>query len=331
MRTVSKQRVGSVLALGAMIFIVAACSVNIDTGTNQTPQSGSDPNSEPGSGGVHISSSVSWKPPFLPVKLVWDDQGLSVEGEQSIITPIGTFGIGESVALTSSDYDSLILIIRDRNRAKESAYEISNDEEIAVDLDGGAKIYVSLKQVVIDVTDTPTKAIVLRRKTDITVPAATFNSQKGISVGSTVEVLPYEMGIRANPGKNEWMWDTAVQGKQLYVQGGPAFSEGSLWWQVSGWNTKNIIGWASESYLKVASTIANINVGSEVQVNYDDLNIRSSPSPNSDVVTTLHRGRTMQVIGGPQDVNGRSWWQVTQWDNSGRSGWCPDKYIKPTQ
>jgi len=59
---------------------------------------------------------VEYKPPFIPAKLVIDNQGnVAIEGEASLVTPVGEFSIGAEYELKREE-DSLLVIIRDRKK-----------------------------------------------------------------------------------------------------------------------------------------------------------------------------------------------------------------------
>ena len=116
---------------------------------------------------VGCSASVSYKPPLLPVKLVIDNAGnISVEGEVSIVTFVGEFSIGAEYTLSSKP-DSILVIIRDRNkgtRGLDTIYRVrTSGDEFTVVLNGETTVQVVNKQVIIDVTNANVKTIEFRR------------------------------------------------------------------------------------------------------------------------------------------------------------------------
>ena len=55
----------------------------------------------------------------------------------------------------------------------------------------------------------------------------------------------------------------------------------------------------------------------------DTLNMRQTPSKSATVVSVLKPGTVLNVMAGPQSVDGLRWWQVSLTDNSA-SGWVVD-------
>lgn len=72
---------------------------------------------------------------------------------------------------------------------------------------------------------------------------------------------------------------------------------------------------------------AALAVGGTASVTQDGLNLRASATTNSDVVTTLAAGQTLTIIGGPQDADGYTWWQI-QLDD-GTQGWVAADFLQP--
>lgn len=68
-------------------------------------------------------------------------------------------------------------------------------------------------------------------------------------------------------------------------------------------------------------------VGGTATVTEDGLNVRASASTSAEVVTTLAQGQQVSIIGGPEDADGFSWWQV-QLDD-GTQGWVASQFLEP--
>jgi hypothetical protein len=58
----------------------------------------------------------------------------------------------------------------------------------------------------------------------------------------------------------------------------------------------------------------------------DGLNLRPDASTTGEPVTTLAAGEELTVIGGPEEGEGFTWWQVV--DGAGNSGWVVQEYIQ---
>jgi hypothetical protein len=120
---------------------------------------------------------VRYKPPFLPVEFIIGPDGVDIEGDRTIVTPIGVFETGATYAL-SSRRDSIYVVIRGapaRNGGSASGtrtmtsrvdqvYQVrgGGDQFTAV-VNGTSTIQVSGRKVLIDVTRGGVNRIQLRR------------------------------------------------------------------------------------------------------------------------------------------------------------------------
>lgn len=76
---------------------------------------------------IVAQAKVSWKPPFLPVSLSINSEGaVSIEGETSLVTPIGTFSFGAEIPLSKA-VDETQIIVRDRVRKTQRVYALKSD------------------------------------------------------------------------------------------------------------------------------------------------------------------------------------------------------------
>lgn len=67
--------------------------------------------------GGDVTPQAEFKPTLLPVKIVVDPSGISLEGSSpNIATPIGTFSIGAKYALPEREEQTIYVIIRDRKK-----------------------------------------------------------------------------------------------------------------------------------------------------------------------------------------------------------------------
>ena len=107
---------------------------------------------------------VFWKPPFLPFKLHLGSDGISVQGDASVVTPIGAFGIGASVPVIESpkpvtinnisvEKNDLLLVIRNKNKWGDKVYKITDGNDISVFTDGETMILAKNGNVLIDVSN----------------------------------------------------------------------------------------------------------------------------------------------------------------------------------
>ena len=121
--------------------------------------------------------SASYKPPYLPVKLVLDGAGnVSITGDVSIVTFVGEFSIGAQYTL-NSDPDSIMVIVRNRKKGGlgfDTIYRVKNNKNrfVAV-LDGNTVVQVENNQVLIDITDVTVRSIEFKT-TDGIVPIVEY-------------------------------------------------------------------------------------------------------------------------------------------------------------
>lgn len=123
-------------------------------------------------------TSASYRPPFLPVKLVIDSAGnVSVVGGVSIVTFVGEFSIGAEYTIRSEP-DSIMLILRDQNKGLhglDTIYRVRTDgDEFVVVLNGETSVQVVNKRVIIDITNADVKSIEFKRAEDSGVKILSF-------------------------------------------------------------------------------------------------------------------------------------------------------------
>lgn len=93
---------------------------------------------------------AEWKPPFLPIVITVDGEGIQVAGEASIATPVGTFSVGYSHDLLKEEHKNLVLVIKDKQ--KEHVYEIDSDKKLFVFVNGTTLIEAKNNVVIVDAT-----------------------------------------------------------------------------------------------------------------------------------------------------------------------------------
>lgn len=70
----------------------------------------------------------------------------------------------------------------------------------------------------------------------------------------------------------------------------------------------------------------DIAVGGFVRV-VDGVNFRTEPSTAGQLIRTLADGVVLEVVGGPTDAEGLTWWQLR--DVDGSLGWAASQYLAP--
>lgn len=118
-------------------------------------------------------SSISYKPPLLPIKISIDNKGnINVSGDMSVITPIGTFSIGANYTIHNIP-NTTIVILRDKNKSKDGIDEIfrikNEGDTLTAILDGKTIVKISNNQILIDITDAKISSIEFIREENKTL------------------------------------------------------------------------------------------------------------------------------------------------------------------
>ena len=78
-----------------------------------------------------------YKPPFIPVEITINEDGIEMSASGEIITIYGTFGLGYSKNFASNNNDCFYVVINNTSTDKKTVYSINKGEELTYDdLDG---------------------------------------------------------------------------------------------------------------------------------------------------------------------------------------------------
>jgi hypothetical protein len=151
-----------------------------------------------------------------------------------------------------------------------------------------------------------------------------------LTPGSTARItsgLPN--AIRAQPGAGAILGNIPG-GTTLTLNGGPQCgSDGRLWWQI---NYSGIVGWTAEGegttyWMEPATPVSacllapRLAPGWSGQVTPGLPNALKSGAGSGSNIGTIPANDYFRVIGGPQCVSGRWWWQVSY---AGMTGWTAE-------
>jgi len=145
------------------------------------------------------SVGVSYTPPFAPITFTIDTSGtISVQGNLSIETPVGTFALEANVADTLQPEDNtLLLIIRHKQngRVVDDAYKIqTRQDEVTVVTNGTTTIDVTQHKVFIDALKGDIKSIEVK---DANSDNTSSTSESNMT--PTVENVPTATPIPTSP------------------------------------------------------------------------------------------------------------------------------------
>ncbi|MGH2531441.1 MAG: SH3 domain-containing protein [Thermomicrobiales bacterium] len=148
----------------------------------------------------------------------------------------------------------------------------------------------------------------------------------GFEIGDVVEIdVSTTCNVRSGPSRGATTIFKAPDGTVGEVVDGPVQTGSDIFYEI---RTALGTGWVL-SHLMVASDQpppdSGIDVGDTVMVSTDALNLRSSPNTGSTVIATMPFDTVLEVIGGPTDSGGYTWWQVIS-DDYG-TGWCAGEFL----
>lgn len=83
--------------------------------------------------------------------------------------------------------------------------------------------------------------------------------------------------------------------------------------------------------LTFAQESGDIAIGDIVSIDTDGVNIRKDIGTDSDVITTLEIGTSLEILDGPEEADGYTWWLAVILDkdsvDEGVSGWLVEDYL----
>jgi len=112
------------------------------------------------------------------------------------------------------------------------------------------------------------------------------------------------------------------------IQSGPTNASGFLWWQLQ---TSSGSGWVIEEVLTEGAATpppsGGLPAGTDVEVNSNNLRMRSGPGTSNTVLAVLPTGAQLTVVSGPSTGSGFTWYEVSSATYG--TGWVADEFIDP--
>lgn len=160
-------------------------------------------------------------------------------------------------------------------------------------------------------------------------PAGAINTAR-FTVGDTIQVTASSAALRGQPMASGSLLFTISTGTHMWVEVGPRFRDGVVWYQVSGIGGDSRYGWTNQAlYQKVSSGPPDTSPpqpGDSV-VTISAVNFRIGPTTASAIITTLPMGAAGTVLGGPTSANGYNWYQL---QTAFGIGWCAGSFLRKT-
>jgi hypothetical protein len=232
-------------------FLLASCS---PPSSGSPSSSGSASSNDRQQSGIEVRPYVEYKPPFLPIKFVYDKSGISVAGDLSFVTPLGTFTMGASAPIVAWDEHDLPLILRDRQHRTDTMYMISGGENAQIIANGRATIEVNRDRVVVEVLEG--HVIEVKSPGDRVRPVPSGQNEPlncFLQKGEKVHARDNARAWRQPNVLNSSVSKSFPTGATLYIVGGPErgpirrdYDYSGWWWLVSESPNGNNIGWVWE-------------------------------------------------------------------------------------
>lgn len=160
------------------------------------------------------------------------------------------------------------------------------------------------------------------------------NSDGGASpqppdLGDTVFVNTDSINLRAGPSVIDDVVARLFLAETGEVIAGPSEADGFSWIQLQ---TARGIGWAAVQYLGIETPDPALGVrfaiGDIVAVDTDGINVRATPSLDSEVVRILLLGEQTTIVDGPQETSGFTWFKIS---TDAGDGWAVDRFFRLQQ
>ena len=147
----------------------------------------------------------------------------------------------------------------------------------------------------------------------------------GFGIGAVVATVD-TLRLRTGAGTGSGTVTTLPAGAVLTITSGPTSQGGYTWYGVSSSDYGS--GYCAGEFLVAAGSSGNVlEVGGSARVVDGSLNLRAVPGTGSPVVAVLAEGTRLDLLGGPQNASGYTWWRVRT--TGGTTGWCVQTYLEP--
>jgi uncharacterized protein YgiM (DUF1202 family) len=149
----------------------------------------------------------------------------------------------------------------------------------------------------------------------------------GFSEGDRVVVIDGNLNLRADAGLGADVLDVMAEGSAATVLSGPVTADGLPWYELDTDDYGQ--GWAAGGFLAMSADSGGdtFPVDAILTVKTDDgsnLNLRTDPTTDADVVDKLPDGSRVVVLDGPVSADGYSWYQL---DTDLGTGWAAGEFL----
>ncbi len=172
----------------------------------------------------------------------------------------------------------------------------------------------------------------------------------GLGVGAIVALSEDGVNVRSEANTNSEIVGSYPAGTQFEIIGGPQEGENYTWYQVQGvGDLADVEGWLVTDFMDVIQPAAGgqaqpsptatptaggtpaaageYRTGDTVTTTVEALNVRSEPSTSGEVVDQVFPGSAMEIVGGPEEAEDFTWYEVEVVD-TGSTGWVASDFIE---
>ncbi len=147
----------------------------------------------------------------------------------------------------------------------------------------------------------------------------------GLEVGTAISVTTDSLNLRESADTTGRILGKLYFGDRGSVAGGTVQSDGYTW-VLADFN--GTLGWVATSYIGRSSSAptytGDLQIGMQAEVTSDNLNVRPSPSLSASVSGQLFTGAIVDIVDGPRQADGYTWFKV---ESSSWSGWTVDVWL----
>lgn len=133
-----------------------------------------------------------------------------------------------------------------------------------------------------------------------------------------------DLNTREQPDTSATLVDTFPADTTAEVVNGPVESDGYTWWGLH-WLDADVWGWSVEAYL-AAGGGATFSDEQPVQTTAD-VWVREQPGLDAPKVQVMPAYTGGNVVNGPVDEDGYTWWGVHFDDGTNVWAWCPEEWL----
>jgi uncharacterized protein YgiM (DUF1202 family) len=131
------------------------------------------------------------------------------------------------------------------------------------------------------------------------------------------------LNLRSGPGLSFDIIGKLDKGTIVTLLEGPRKADNYAWWRIR--TPDGLEGWAVERVEEEQTLQPTLTLGDEAVVattSGDNLNVRSAPGRDFEIIVKLENGTVVTVLEGPQVIEGLRWWKLRTAD--GLEGWAVD-------